>query len=359
MKQLRPALLLASTRVTDGFAEPGASAPDGRVLIALTHDEGRSYDDVASVLGTTPEAVRDAARALGDELVGDGAALPPRDARHRIVDYALGQQPASDRARTRALLEASKLARNWSEALTGALPAAAEAGRPGALELLEAAGSSPLARGTEPATPGETAEPSEPATSGEPAEPELADETEPPAADEREGQPVCRPGRRRAAAKAGALVAATGAVAVALVLGSGSSSGPKSATTTSQSGKRTSKPAGRTLKRLVLQSTGRDPKAAGAGAVVEQGNSTLLLLEARGLAPNRHNSYAVWLYNTPVDSRLLGFVSPAVSSAGTFSSGTPLPDDAVRFGQVLITLETLPRPTRPGPTVLHSRLTLG
>jgi hypothetical protein len=82
----------------------------------------------------------------------------------------------------------------------------------------------------------------------------------------------------------------------------------------------------------------------------------LLLLQARGLAPNHHNSYGVWLFNAPGDARLLGFISPPVGSSGSFSSGTPLPQDAVRFHTVIVTQETKPAPSEPGSVVLRAAL---
>jgi hypothetical protein len=109
----------------------------------------------------------------------------------------------------------------------------------------------------------------------------------------------------------------------------------------------------------VLSPVGSDPTAVGVAAIVRQKKGLLLLLlQGRGLAPNVHNSYAVWLFNTPTDSRLLGFVSPAVGAAGTFSSGTTLPDDAVRFRELIVTLETTSRPATPGQEVLQTRLSL-
>jgi hypothetical protein len=84
----------------------------------------------------------------------------------------------------------------------------------------------------------------------------------------------------------------------------------------------------------------------------------LLLLQARGLRPNHGDSYAVWLFNTPTDSRLLGFVSPLVGPDGTFSSGISLPDDAVRFRTLVVTRETRPRPSVPGQSILRSPLSL-
>jgi hypothetical protein len=107
-----------------------------------------------------------------------------------------------------------------------------------------------------------------------------------------------------------------------------------------------------------LTPTDSASKALGAGAVVSQHGKLLLLMQARGLQPNRHNSYGVWLYNAPDDAELLGFVPQAVGADGTFSSSVNLPDDAVRFHALIVTLETSQLPKKPGPTVLRGSLSL-
>jgi hypothetical protein len=84
----------------------------------------------------------------------------------------------------------------------------------------------------------------------------------------------------------------------------------------------------------------------------------LLVLQARGLAPNDHDFYGVWLYNAPSDARLLGFVSPPVGADGTFSSRVSLPGNAAHFHAVIITRETTDLPRTPGPTVLRGPLSL-
>jgi hypothetical protein len=116
---------------------------------------------------------------------------------------------------------------------------------------------------------------------------------------------------------------------------------------------------GRTIKRLVLSPAGTDRAALGAAAIVRPARGGLvLMLQGRGLPANQNDSYAVWLFNKPGDSRLLGFISPAVGATGTFSSGTPLPNDAVHFRELIVTLETTSRPVVPGPAVLKARLRL-
>jgi hypothetical protein len=150
-------------------------------------------------------------------------------------------------------------------------------------------------------------------------------------------------------------------VVVAIVLaagGSGSTSPRPSGLPSIVRAKATGKAHGRTLSRLVLLPAGTDKRAFGAGAILSQGASMLLLLQARGLQPNHHNSYGVWLFNTPDDAQLLGFVSPPVGRDGTFSSGTPLPQDAVRFRSVIVTRETQTAPNAPGSVVLRAPLRL-
>src|SRR3954471_23850999 len=95
--------------------------PDQRAALQLLLRQGRSYDDIASLLRIDPSAVRERARAaldaLGPEDVGE---LPLEDQDH-IADYLLGQQSASQRAQTRRLLESSAPARAWARVVSGEL----------------------------------------------------------------------------------------------------------------------------------------------------------------------------------------------------------------------------------------------
>jgi hypothetical protein len=116
---------------------------------------------------------------------------------------------------------------------------------------------------------------------------------------------------------------------------------------------------GQTVDHLLLApASAAGGRAAGAGAVLAQRGTMLLLLQAHGLSANRGNSYAVWLFNAPSDARLLGFISPPVGRSGKFSSGVALPDDAVRFHSVVITRETSHDPAVPGPMILRAPLSL-
>lgn len=157
-----------------------------------------------------------------------------------------------------------------------------------------------------------------------------------------------------------ALIAALVAVLVIVLSGGGSSThrvagapaGVPSART------RTHQAPGKTVRRLVLIGSASSHKAFGTGVVVSQHGNLLLLLQARGLAPNHHDSYGVWLYNSPRDARLLGFVPRPVGTNGTFTSSVILPGEAGRFHSLIVTLEHSQLPKTPGTTVLRSPLSL-
>jgi hypothetical protein len=284
--------------------------PEGRAVLSLIVTQGRSYAEIAELLALDPADVRARALAAADRMLDDGQQHPPPGPRSRIVDYLLGQQSVSERERTRAGLAASQREREWAGRLSA---------------LLAPLSASPL-----------------------PAIPEAATTPSPDVRSIRIRHP-----QRRVVLIVGGLASVAAGVAIALATDAGSPSralvGRSQQTTSSV----------HTIRRLVLVPAGRAPQAFGAGAIVRQNGGLLLLLQARGLVPNSHDYYAVWLFNTPVDSRLLGAVTPAVGAAGTFSSGVPLPDDAVRYHELLVTIETNARPDRPGRTVLQSPLGLG
>jgi hypothetical protein len=106
---------------------------------------------------------------------------------------------------------------------------------------------------------------------------------------------------------------------------------------------------------LPAPSDARLPTAV--GRVVEQRGALGLSILGLGLPANtKHNAYALWLTNGPGDSKLLGFVNPAVKTDGTLRTAGLLPTHAFHYHEILITLETRPAPSAPGPTVLKGPL---
>lgn len=272
--------------------------PGSRAVLSLLLQQGRTYDDIGAVLKLDPADVCARAHGAAAVLADDGdSALDPA-ARAMITDYLLGQQQHAERVRTCDALAASQSGRKWAIRLARAL--------------------APLSKTPLPVIPG----------------------------------PDRRVRRRQAAAGGAVLVVA--AVVAAVVLATSGGGNPTVATLAripSPKGVR-----GRTVQRFVMLPSTADRHAFGAGAVLSQGSNMLLLLQGRGLDANRHDSYGVWLFNAPGDAQLLGFISPPVGKSGTFSSGTTLPDDAVRFHSLIVTNETKPSPTTPGAVVMRAKL---
>src|SRR3954471_24243594 len=89
-----------------------AIPPDQRAVLQLVLQQGRSYEDLAGLLGIEPETVRgrahDALAALGP------AGTLSADEQSRAGDYLLGQAGAG-RGDAEDLFERSAAAREWAE----------------------------------------------------------------------------------------------------------------------------------------------------------------------------------------------------------------------------------------------------
>jgi hypothetical protein len=75
-------------------------------------------------------------------------------------------------------------------------------------------------------------------------------------------------------------------------------------------------------------------------------------------ANTRHDAYAVWLYNSPSDTQILGFVNPGVTTTKVLQTAGPLPANAAHFKQLLVTIETQSKPKAPGKIILQGALSL-
>jgi hypothetical protein len=109
-----------------------------------------------------------------------------------------------------------------------------------------------------------------------------------------------------------------------------------------------------------LVPTSSGSKTAGIAEVLRQGAATGIAIVAQNVPANsKHppDAYAVWLYNSPTDSRILGFVNPGVGNNGRLQTAGALPTNASHYKQVLVTLETQSNPHTPGKIVLQGALT--
>ena len=116
--------------------------------------------------------------------------------------------------------------------------------------------------------------------------------------------------------------------------------------------------------RVVLQGVLRPPRGSSSGASGEtaivqyrKANQFKLLLAAKDLksAP-KGSAYAVWLYNSPVQTLFIGFPRATVSDAGTLEVVAELAPQTPTYGQVLLTLERVPKPTKPGKVILGGKI---
>jgi len=97
--------------------------------------------------------------------------------------------------------------------------------------------------------------------------------------------------------------------------------------------------------------------ALGVVEIVSQGSRRAFFLAAEKLPPTKGFFYAVWLYNSQSNARALGR-APAVGASGRLATQELLPSNASAYSKIVLTRETSPRPSQPGPIVLEGKLRL-
>jgi hypothetical protein len=293
---------------------------DQKAVIQLLLKQGKTYDELAALLRLDGAGVRDRALdaldALGPDDAGD------LDAAHQddISDFLLGQQSASKRAATRDLLETSAAGRAWARVVASEL-------RPIAGDAL----------------------PDIPAAGKE------ADE----AFDALEARKVAREERAKSSKLGGLLVLIGLGVAIAvggvLLLGGGDDDQDDTPTAAQTA------PTGATGTPSVdaqinLTAAVEGSKALGVAQVLSQDGQRALAVTGQDLQAS--SRYVVWLYNSPSDAQFLGF-APPVGEDGRLSGLAPVPEEASKFKQLVITKEKVDRPQKPGTIVLRGALDLG
>jgi len=338
--------------------------PDQRAVIDLVLQRGRSYDDIARLLAIDRAAVR--ARALAAfEAIGPETGISP-ESRALITDYLLGQLPERVAEQTRERLAGSPYDRAWARVL------ASELGRVASKPLPEIPdGSRPAAVASSTRAPEGDAEADAAPSSPAPARP--ARTARPRDGGARRPRLSDRPSSRRGGAimlGVGAVIVVAIVVVLIAVLGGGSSksastpaasspasTNPSSTTATSGTASTTT-PKAQVVGQSNLNPPGGKGQAKGVAFVVKEGTAYGIVIEAAHVAPNSHNAYAAWLYNSASDAVRLGFVSPAVRKSGQLQVGSPLPTNASHYKQLLLTLETQSNPKSPGTTVLQGPFSL-
>ena len=359
---------------------------DQRAVLQLVLGRGRSYDEIAGMLSINPTAVRARAVAALDTL-GPQTKVDPED-RASIADYLLGQLPEAEINGVRARLASSPSERAWARVISSELaplaggplpeipveadPAPAAADPPGvapdgagaapaALTPPASAPPSPSASGT-----GETTDGPTPARRGRRPRAETLPSAAAAAPDSGAREP--RSSRLGGMVLIGAAIAVVVVVLIVVLVSGGSSkkqpvaSTPTTSSTTSASTTPTTSSTAKVIAQINLKPTASGGKAAGIAEVLSEGRANGIALVAQNVTPNAThppNAYAVWLYNSPADARILGFVNPAVGSTGRLSTAGALPSNASHYKQLIVTIETSATPKTPGQIVLSGPLPAG
>jgi hypothetical protein len=317
---------------------------DQRAVLALVLQLGRSYDEIARLLGIDRAAVRRRALAAVDALGPPNGVDSQR--RALIADYLLGQLPPGVAQEIRERLATSTGESAWARGVASGLVPLANKPLP---EIAPGpdGGAAPDARepadrdalGTAPDTP--------------------PDQPKPPRSSRLGGMILL----------AGAALAAA-AVVVVIVTNSGGRQRPSNshaaasaqtaaAASNTTSASTTALPTPTAVAAFRLTPPGRASNAAGIAEVLRQGTTKGIAIVAEHMTPNKTkppNAYAVWLYNSARDARLLGFVNPGVGKNGRLSAASRLPGNAAHFKRLVITLETHAYPKTPGTIVLAGQL---
>ena len=326
--------------------------PDQRAVLELVLRRGRSYDQIAELLSIDRAGVRERALAALDALGPRTGVAAER--RALITDYLLGALPARVADDVREHLADNPSERAWARVVASELQSVASGPLP---EIPVDAGP----RDEEPAAAD--------------AAYEAEEEPERPARRPRERPaPRSKPAGQRTSRTGGAVLLAAGAavviaVVLVLVLSGGSSKKPSTA---ASAGTPTT-PSGATGATGATGASGKTPQviaqinlnppsggaAKGIAEVLREQGKTGIAIVAQGLTPNTKkppNAYAVWLYNSPTDSRILGFVNPGVGTNGRLQTAGGLPTNASHFQKLLVTLETASNPKAPGTIILEGAL---
>jgi hypothetical protein len=338
--------------------------PDQRAVLQLVLQRGRTYDQIADMLSIDRAAVRQRALQALDAIGPQTRVAPER--RAIITDYLLGQLPERVSADTRDRLAESASERAWARVIASELSPLSSKPLP---EIPVDGGAREPA--PEPVAEGSAIPPAAPV-------PPAATESPEPAAAERTtrrraaaaGAAAGPPSSRRGGAILLGIVALVVVAAVVIVIVTSGGSSKKNtssavastpSTTSATTSTATTSGATTAQPQIVAQVNLNSPTKAstkGVAEVFKRGTTVGVLIAAQNVPPNtKHDAYAVWLFNSPSDSHILGFVNPGVGSNGRLSTAGALPTNAGHFKQLLVTRETARNPTQPGTIILQGALT--
>ena len=291
-----------------------------RAIVELVLQQGKTYGELAGMLGMPETRVRQLARDALLELAPLTAAGVEEDWRGQLADYVLGQQVGPEATATKGHLRRSEPARAWARSLldslvqlypNGSLPAIPDGDRGVRRRASRQAGAAPVA----------------------------AAELSP------EARAAIR--RRRLIAAAGA-VAALVLIAV-LVWPVGVLTGREDESANDQASERAG------------GDQGVSAQTRGQALIATQGSESgrpQIIVTASGLPPTTDRSaYQVWLYNSEQDRESIG--AQVTDAQGTLQAGGPPPSDYRQYRFIDVTeVAVNGRRLRTGKSVLRGLLRL-
>ena len=286
-------------------------SPEKRAIVELVLQQGKTYPELAEMLGMPESRVRELARDALVELAPVSVRGVEDDWRGQLADYVLGQQSGPEATATKGHLRRSEAARSWARSLLDSL------------EQLYVNGSVPaIPEGERGRAKRPAAEPGvQPARAGGLATPDA----------------VTRRRLLAGAAAAAVILLAVLVWPIGLLTGGDDEAGGTSGD---------NQPAAQTGDQNQQAATGQP---AGIAVVVDQGGKQQLLVQAARLAPSGQNEgYYVWLYNSPSDARSLG--GQVTDEQGSYQAIGDFPADYAKYKFIDVTRQ----PVGNDPNVKHS-----
>jgi hypothetical protein len=310
-------------------------SPEQRAIVELVLQQGKSYPELAEMLGMPESRVRELARDALVELAPVSVRGVEEDWRGQLADYVLGQQSGPEATATKGHLRRSEAARSWARSLldsleqlyvNGSVPSIPEGERGGRASRRASAAAAASAPGALAAPAGEHSSPARGLATAD---------------------PVMR--RRLLAGLAAAAVVLLVLLVwpVGLLTGDDDEGGGGSGSD--------AEPAAQTGDPAQQASNGQP---AGVAVVVDTAGKRQLLVQAAQLAPSGQNEgYYVWLYNSPDDAKSLG--GQVTDEQGNYQAIGAFPKDYAKYRFIDVTRQAVgndPNVKHNGESVLRGRL---
>lgn len=308
-----------------------------KAIIELVLRRGKTYEDLADMLGMPEARVRDLAREALSELSPRSAGRVDEDWRGQVADYILGQQSGPESNATKGHMKRSEAARAWAYSLLDALDDLYENGDQPVIPDADAGGRRARSGGRQaaPATAAAKTASKKERPKRERVDDDEEDEDDRPRAGlSPEAGRIVR--RRRIIAAGAGLLALVATLLIVFVWSPWSDDGDKKKSSSSQQA------SARIVKRVVLQPTDKaDRTSAGIAVIGEQGGKLSLIVTAQLPKNKRTEAYEVWLYNNKKDAVSLG--AQQTDSSGIYQGAGPLPNDYEKYKYFDISREKIDR----------------